>query len=64
MSFLLDSSGLRGPLSAPPAGGLPALGTCAGMILLAAEVLDGRADQESLGAIDVTVRSQRLRPPT
>jgi 5'-phosphate synthase pdxT subunit len=56
MSFLLDSSGLRAPLAERLADGLPALGTCAGMILLAAEVLDGRADQHSLGAIDITVR--------
>ena len=56
MSFLLDSSGLREPLRARLADGLPALGTCAGMILLATEVLDGRPDQESLGAIDVSVR--------
>jgi 5'-phosphate synthase pdxT subunit len=56
MSFLLDSSGLRAPLRARLAGGLPAFGTCAGMIMLASEVLDGRPDQESLGAIDVTVR--------
>ena len=32
------------------------LGTCAGMILLAAEVVDGRADQHSLAAVDITVR--------
>jgi 5'-phosphate synthase pdxT subunit len=56
MSFLLDSSGLGAPLRARLAEGLPAFGTCAGMIMLAAEVLDGRPDQESLGAIDVTVR--------
>ena len=31
-------------------------GTCAGLILLAAEVLDGRPDQRSFGALDVTVR--------
>lgn len=56
MSFLLDSSGLREPLRQRLGDGLPALGTCAGMILLASEVLDGRPDQESLGAIDITVR--------
>jgi 5'-phosphate synthase pdxT subunit len=56
MSFLLDSSGLRAPLRERLRDGLPAFGTCAGMILLAEEVLDGRADQESLGAIDITVR--------
>jgi 5'-phosphate synthase pdxT subunit len=35
---------------------MPALGTCAGMILLATEVLDGRPDQRSLGAVDIAVR--------
>jgi 5'-phosphate synthase pdxT subunit len=35
---------------------MPALGTCAGMILLGAEVLDGRADQRCFGAIDISVR--------
>jgi 5'-phosphate synthase pdxT subunit len=38
------------------AAGLPTLGTCAGVILLASEVLDGRADQPVLAALDVTVR--------
>ena len=56
MSFLLDSSGLRQPLRERLADGLPAFGTCAGMILLATEVLDGRDDQQSLGAIDLAVR--------
>jgi pyridoxal 5'-phosphate synthase pdxT subunit len=56
MSLLLDSSGLREPLADRLAGGMPAFGTCAGMILLASEVLDGRPDQESLGAIDLVVR--------
>jgi 5'-phosphate synthase pdxT subunit len=36
--------------------GLPTLGTCAGMIVLAARILDGRDDQEGLGAIDIAVR--------
>ena len=56
MSFLLDSSELREPLTARLREGLPALGTCAGMIMLATEVLDGRADQQSLGIVDITVR--------
>ena len=34
----------------------PAYGSCAGMILLASEVLDTRPDAEHLGAIDMTVR--------
>ena len=56
MSFLLDSSELREPLTRALHDGLPALGTCAGMIMLATEVLDGRPDQQSLGVIDITVR--------
>jgi 5'-phosphate synthase pdxT subunit len=53
---LLDTSGLREPLQAALADGLPVLGTCAGLIVLAREVLDGRPDQAPLGAIDVTAR--------
>jgi pyridoxal 5'-phosphate synthase pdxT subunit len=56
MSKLLDSSGLRAPLATRLHEGLPVLGTCAGLILLAREVVDGRPDQESFGAVDVTVR--------
>jgi 5'-phosphate synthase pdxT subunit len=56
MHALLDWGGLRDPLSERLAGGMPALGTCAGMILLATEVLDGRPDNVPLGAIDVSVR--------
>lgn len=56
MWHLLRTSGLGEALAERLAGGLPALGTCAGMILLATDVLDGRADQGSLGAIDVAVR--------
>ncbi|MEY2960060.1 MAG: glutamine amidotransferase subunit PdxT [Actinomycetota bacterium] len=56
MSKLLLTSGLFDPLAERIVEGLPVLGTCAGMILLAAEVLDGRPDQRSFGAIDVTVR--------
>lgn len=36
--------------------GMPAYGTCAGMILLADRLLDGRDDQETVGGIDMTVR--------
>lgn len=56
ISMLLDSSGLRGPVAERLAGGMPAFGTCAGMILLATEVLDGRPDQRSFGAVDLAVR--------
>jgi pyridoxal 5'-phosphate synthase pdxT subunit len=53
---LIGTSGLLEPLRERLAGGLPVLGTCAGLILLASEVLDGRPDQVMLGAVDVTVR--------
>lgn len=56
MSMLLDRWGLRQPIADRIADGLPVFGTCAGMILLANEVEDGRADQASFAAIDVTVR--------
>jgi 5'-phosphate synthase pdxT subunit len=56
MSLLLSTSGLLEPLRRRLAGGMPALGTCAGMIVLAAEIVDGRPDQHCLGAIDISVR--------
>jgi 5'-phosphate synthase pdxT subunit len=56
MSLLLESSGLLEPLRQRLAEGMPALGTCAGMIMLAAEIVDGRADQHCFGAIDISVR--------
>jgi cobyrinic acid a,c-diamide synthase len=56
MSKLLDSSELREPLATLLAEELPVLGTCAGMILLADDVLDGRPDQRSLGALPLSVR--------
>ena len=56
MSMLLDSSGLFDEVKARLSDGMPVFGTCAGMILLATEVLDGRADQRSFGAIDISVR--------
>ena len=56
MSMLLESSGLFDPIAARLASGMAVFGTCAGMILLATDVLDGRADQRSFGAIDLSVR--------
>ena len=53
---LLVMFDLLEPLRALIAGGLPAFGTCAGMILLAAEVVDGRPAQELVGGLDITVR--------
>ncbi len=56
MSMLLESSGLFDPLAARLAEGLPTFGTCAGMILLGSEILDGRPDQRCFGAVDIAVR--------
>ena len=48
--------GLLEPLRAAVRGGLPAYGSCAGMILLADRILDAPPDQETIGGLDVTVR--------
>jgi pyridoxal 5'-phosphate synthase pdxT subunit len=56
MSRLLSTSGLFDQIKARAADGMAVFGTCAGMILLATEVLDGRPDQRSFGVIDLTVR--------
>ncbi len=56
MCRLLDVFELREPLTARLRNGLPAYGSCAGMILLSTAILDGRPDQEPLGAMDITVR--------
>jgi 5'-phosphate synthase pdxT subunit len=56
MSRLLGTFELLAPLRARIAAGMPTYGSCAGMILLAREVLDGRPDQEQLGGLDVVVR--------
>ncbi|HUR18680.1 MAG TPA: pyridoxal 5'-phosphate synthase glutaminase subunit PdxT [Acidimicrobiales bacterium] len=56
MSLLLDSAGLYTPIAERLQDGMPAFGTCAGMILLATDVLDGRADQHRFGTIDIAVR--------
>jgi pyridoxal 5'-phosphate synthase pdxT subunit len=56
MSLLLETSGLLEPLGERLADGMPALGTCAGMILLAREILDGRPGQHHYGVIDISVR--------
>jgi 5'-phosphate synthase pdxT subunit len=56
MSRLLETFELLDPLRARLADGMPAYGSCAGMILLAKELRDGRPDQQQLGALDVVVR--------
>lgn len=56
MSRLLHVFGLEAPLRERLAAGMPTLSTCAGLILLSREVLDGRPDQLALGVLDVSVR--------
>lgn len=56
MSKLLDIFDLLTPLRERIATGLPVYGSCAGMILLATKVLDGREDQHQLGGLDMIVR--------
>jgi 5'-phosphate synthase pdxT subunit len=56
MSKLALLFGVMEPLRARVAAGMPAYGTCAGMIMLADKILDGRDDQETVGGIDMVVR--------
>ena len=56
ISRLLQVFELLEPLRERVAEGLPVYGSCAGMVLLADEVLDGRPDQQGVGGLDVVVR--------
>lgn len=56
MDKLLHVFELFEPLRDAIAGGLPAYGSCAGMILLADRIEGGAAGQQTLGGLDVTVR--------
>lgn len=56
MSKLIDRCDLREPLLQRLRDGMPAYGSCAGMIMLASTILDGRPDQSPLGALDIVVR--------
>lgn len=56
MMRLIAQGDLLEPLRERLAAGMPAYGSCAGMILLADRILDGVAGQRTLGGIDVTVR--------
>ena len=47
---------LMDPLRKLIAGGMPAFGSCAGMIMLADRLQDGVQGQETFGGIDMTVR--------
>lgn len=62
LSMLLDWSGLIEPLQQRLNDGMPAFGTCAGLILLARQILDGRKDQHCFGAIDLSARRNAFGP--
>ncbi|HEX9034058.1 MAG TPA: pyridoxal 5'-phosphate synthase glutaminase subunit PdxT [Streptosporangiaceae bacterium] len=47
---------LAAPLRERIAGGMPVFGSCAGMIMLASKLVDRASEQETFGAIDMTVR--------
>lgn len=56
MSKLAILDGFFDPLRAARRSGMPMYGSCAGMIMLADELTDGRPDQETVGGLDITVR--------
>ena len=56
MSKLAVAFGMFEPLRDRLRDGLPALGTCAGMIMLADRILDPRSGQQTFGGLDITVR--------
>ncbi len=56
MSRLLVAFDLIEPLKVRLRDGMPAYGSCAGMILLSKVILDGRSDQQQLDALDTVVR--------
>ena len=56
MSNLLVASGLGVVLASRLHDGLPVFGTCAGMIMMAHTIHDGRPDQISFDAMDIKVR--------
>ena len=55
MARLMEPA-LRDSIRRRVAAGMPVLGTCAGMILMARDVQDGRVDQEPLQLMDIGVR--------
>jgi 5'-phosphate synthase pdxT subunit len=56
ISKLAVEFGLADPIRKRIAEGMPAFGSCAGMIMLADRILDGRPDQQPFAGIGMTVR--------
>ena len=63
MDKLVRGFDLYEPLRERIKRGLPVLGSCAGMIMLADRIVDAPPGQQTLGGLDVTVASQCIRPP-
>jgi pyridoxal 5'-phosphate synthase pdxT subunit len=55
MARLMEPA-LRDSIQRRVAAGMPVLGTCAGMILMARDVQEGRVDQEPLNLMDIAVK--------
>jgi 5'-phosphate synthase pdxT subunit len=55
MAHLMEPA-LKQSIQQRTAAGMPVMGTCAGMILMAREIEDGRPDQEPLKLMNITVR--------
>lgn len=53
---LAEDFGMLEPVRERIDAGMPAFGACAGMIMLADRVIDGRPDQRTFGGLDVAVR--------
>jgi 5'-phosphate synthase pdxT subunit len=56
IGMLATRENLIAPLRERISSGMPTLGTCAGLIFLAKDLIDARPDQVSIGALDATVR--------
>ena len=56
MSILAIKNGLFEPLRRHRSEGMPMYGSCAGLIMLADSVADGRSDQETIGGLDIVAR--------
>lgn len=53
---LSEIFGMLEPIRSSISAGLPVLGTCAGLILLAREIIDPASGQQSFGGLDISVR--------
>lgn len=56
ISQLAQTFGIFDQIRQRIADGMPVYGSCAGMILLADQILDAKSDQKTFGGLDITVR--------